>query len=216
MILADRLIVLHATKTGERSLVLQCLSRRMGRRSFLVSPGSRTPQAFFLPLSLLDVEIIENPHSDLWRIRSLAAESPLSGIRSNPAKNALTLFMSEVLFRLMRDGTGDAAFFDNCRKHILTLDSLEDNFASFHLWFLLDLCRELGFAPGPESIAPFAGERRQQLSALCGADEASVLLYPLKGEDRSAIATVLLNYLGYHAECHLELRSLAVLREIFA
>ena len=215
MIFADRLIVLHTTRTGERSLVLHCLSRRLGRRSFLVTAGSKVPQALWQPLSLLNAEVIENPYSDLWRLRSLAAEEPLSGIRSHPAKNAVSLFMSEVLYRVMLSGTGDAAFFDWGAAQIRLFDALEEHYASFHLLFLLDLCRELGFAPGRESLAPFAGEHWEPLSALCEAPLAEALLVPLKGEDRSAIAAVLLQYISYHAECDLEVKSLAVLREIF-
>jgi DNA repair protein RecO (recombination protein O) len=215
MIFADQLIVLHSTRTGEKSLVMHCLSRRLGRRSFLVTAGSKVPQALWQPLSLLNAELIENPHSDLWRLRSLVAEEPLSGIRSNPAKNAVSLFMSEVLYRVMRSGTGDAAFFDWCAAQIRLFDSLEEHYASFHLCFLLGLCRELGFAPDAGSIAPFAGPCLGRLTTLCSADTATALLLPMKGEDRSAIAAVLLQYLSYHAECNLEVKSLAVLREIF-
>ncbi len=215
MISADRLIVLNTTRTGENSLVLHCLSRRLGRRSFIVSAGSKAPRAFFQPLSLLDVEVIENPRSDLWRLRSMAAESPLNSLRGNPVKNAVSLFMSEVLYRVMRSGTGDAAFFDWCALQVRLFDSLAAHYASFHLCFLLDLCRELGFAPGPEALAPFAGNYLKPLSAFCEADRASALLMPLKGEDRSAMAAVLLQYLAYHADCNLEVKSLDVLREIF-
>lgn len=215
MISADRLIVLNTTRTGENSLVLHCLSRRLGRRSFIVTAGPKMPRALFQPLSLLSVEVVENPRSDLWRLRSLAAEDPLTGIRSHPAKNAVSLFLSEVLYRVMRQGTGDAAFFDWCVLQIRLFDSLQEHFASFHLVFLLALCRELGFSPGRESLAPFAGPYWETLCAFCEADTAVALLIPLKGEDRSAIAAVLLQYLGYHAECSVEVKSLAVLRELF-
>ena len=215
MIFADQLIVLNATKTGEQALVLHCLSRCLGRRSFIVTAGAKTPRALFQPLSLLSVEVIENPRSDLWRLRSLASLAPLTGLRGNPVKNAVSLFMSEVLYRVMRSGTGDAAFFDWCALQIRLFDSLEEHYASFHLCFLAGLCRELGFAPGLESLAPFAGTQLKTLAAFCDLPVAEALLLSLKGEDRSAMAAVFLQYLSYHAECSVEVKSLAVLREIF-
>lgn len=215
MIVSDSLIVLHGTKTGEKSLVVHCLSRNWGRRNFIVSIGGKTPATLFMPLSLLEVEVVENPRSELWRLRSIAAALPLDGIRRNPVKNAVSLFMSEVLYRVMRNGTGDAAFFDWCASHIRLYDSLEEHYASFHLCFLADLCRELGFAPNTESLAPFAGTQLKTLAAFCDLPMAEALLLPLKGEDRSAMAAVFLQYLSYHTECSVEVKSLAVLREIF-
>ena len=214
MIVSDRLIVLHGTKTGEKSLVLHCLSQNWGRRSFLVSLGGKTPASLFMPLSLLEAEVVENPRSALWRLRNISAGAPLNGIRNSPAKNVISLFLSEVLFRVVRDGTGDAELYDWCARNVLTLDSLEGQFANFHLRFLLDFCAILGFGVSRESIAPFAGAQLGHINALLEADTAASLLLSLRGEDRSAIAEALLRYLEHHCEYSLNIRSLTVLREI--
>lgn len=214
MIHADRLIVLHSTRTGEKSLVLHCLSQKFGRRSFIVSIGPKTPALLFMPFSLIAAELVENPRSELWRLRNISLEVPLSGIRNSPSKNVITLFLSEVLFRTVRDEAADAGLFEWCTREILTLDSLEGHFANFHLRFLLDFCSVLGFSPSVESVAPFAGPHLADISALLGGDAASSLLVPLRGEDRSAIAESLIRYLEYHCECTLRIRSLSVLRSL--
>lgn len=213
MVHATELIVLGLTKTGEKSLVVHTLSPLWGRRSFICG-SSAVPLC--LPLSLLDAEISENPRSDLWRARSIDLVCPLSGIRADMRKNTMSLFMSEVLFRTLRDGTMEDGLYEWCRASILTLDALECDFANYHLRWLLELAGALGFAPSIEDLAPFAGEHLALVRSLLGSDLPQSLLIPMTGEKRSAVASLLLDYIGYHTETRLNIRSLQVLREIYS
>ena len=210
-----RLIILNTTKIGERSLVLHALSPDWGRRSFIASVPKGGGMAMFQPLSVLDAEIKENPRSDLWRVHALSASHPLTGIRTSAAKNAMTLFMSEVLYRTVRDGAREEGLFEWCERSILTLDALEGDYANYHLRFLLEFAAALGFSPSLEDLMPFAGERLGELRALLQSDFGACMLIPLNGETRSEIAEILLRYLGYHTETRIEARSLRVLRELF-
>ena len=210
-----RLIILNTTKIGERSLVLHALSPDWGRRSFIASVPKGGGMALFQPLSVLDAEIKENPRSELWRVHALSASYPLTGIRTSAAKNAMTLFMSEVLYRTVRDGAREEGLFEWCERSILTLDALEGDYANFHLRFLLEFAAALGFSPSLEDLMPFAGERLGELKALLRSDFGACMLIPLSGETRSEIAEILLRYIGYHAETRIEARSLRVLRELF-
>lgn len=171
--------------------------------------------SLFLPLNILEAEITENPRSDLWRVRNMSVEYPLNGIRSDMAKNAMTMFMSEVLFRTIRDGANEEGLFEWCRRSILTLDALESDYSNYHLRFLLELAVTLGFSPSMEDLSPFAGERYTEIETLARSDFGSCMLLPLSGETRNDIAGRLLQYIGYHTECRLNIRSLGVLREIF-
>ena len=209
-----RLIILNTTKIGERSLVLHALSPDWGRRSFIASVPKGGGMALFQPLSVLDAEIRENPRSDLWRVHALSASHPLTGIRTSAAKNAMTLFMSEVLYRTVRDGAREEGLFEWCERSILTLDALEGDYANYHLRFLLEFAAALGFSPSLEDLMPFAGERLGELKALLQSDFGTCMLIPLNGETRSEIAEILLRYLGYHTETRIEARSLRVLREL--
>ena len=210
-----RLIILNTTKIGERSLVLHALSPDWGRRSFIASVPKGGGMALFQPLSVLDAEVKENPRSELWRVHALSASHPLTGIRTSAAKNAMTLFMSEVLYRTVRDGAREEGLFEWCERSILTLDALEGDYANYHLRFLLEFSAALGFSPSLEDLMPFAGERLGEVKALLRSDFSACMLIPLNGETRSEIAEILLRYLGYHAETRIEARSLRVLRELF-
>ena len=63
---------------------------------------------------------------------------------------------------------------------------------------------------------PFAGDSLPQIKALLESSFSETLLLPLNGEQRNRIADILLQYIGYHSECSLNVQSLKVLREIFA
>ena len=215
MVHHTRLIVLNTTRVGERSLVLHTLSPDWGRRSFITSVRKGGGMALFQPLGILDAEVTENPRSELWRVHGLSAPHPLLGLRSDAAKSAMTLFMSEVLYRTVRDGAGEAALYDWCERTILTLDALEGDFANFHLRFLLELAAVLGFSPSEADLMPFAETHLRELRALLQSDLGACLLVPLSGDARSDIAEILLRYLSFHTETRIEVRSLRVLRELF-
>jgi hypothetical protein len=55
------LIVLSTTKVGEKALVVHTLSREWGRRGFLVHSGAKAGMSRFLPLNILEAEVVENP-----------------------------------------------------------------------------------------------------------------------------------------------------------
>ena len=208
-------IVIAATKVGESSMVLHTLSSEFGRRSFICSVGKSTPTALFQPLSILSGVYTENTKSELWRIGSLKAECPLLGVRTSVGKNAMTMFLGEVLFRALRDGVNEEGLYEWLRGSLLTLDALAGDWANFHLRFLLELCGALGFSPTIQDLAPFVGERYDQVHKLLTLSYTESLLLPLSGEMRNEIAGMLLDYLGFHLEMNLNIRSLRVLRELF-
>ena len=215
MIHRIQLIILNTTKVGERSLVLHTLSDEWGRRSFITTVGKGSGMALLQPLGIVDAEIVENPRSELWRARALSAAYPLTGIRTSPGKNAITLFMAEVLYRTLREGTNEGDLFAWCERSILTLDALGGDYANYHLRFLLEFAAALGFSPSPEDLMPFAGEHLARICALLQADFGACMLVPLNGETRTEIARILLKYLSYHTESRIEVRSLRVLQELF-
>lgn len=212
---ASEFIVLAVTKVGDKSLVVHTLSPEWGRRSFITGVSRKAPMAMFMPLSVIEGEVTENPKSDLWRLREVSAPVPLNGIRNNVSKNSMTLFMSEVLMRTLRDGANEPGLFDWCRRSILKLDALSSDYANYHLRFLLEFAGALGFSPSLSDLAPFAGEYLGVVKQLLSLSEAECMLIPMTGAERNAVAGLLLDYIGYHTDSRISVRSLAVLRELY-
>ena len=209
-------IVLSHTRYGENSVVLHTLCKGYGRKGFLVKVGKKTRPAFFQPLNIIDAVATVNPRSDLWWAGSLSARTPLNGIRGDIRKNTMSLFMGEVLFKAIKEGAGEEGLFDWCERSILTLDALETDFPNYHLWFLLELSGALGFSPTAADLAPFAGERLKEMNRFLSVPFEEAMLLPLSGASRNEIAQAVLHYLEHHTESAINVRSLNVLRDVFA
>lgn len=215
MRIATRLIVLKTTRTGEKSLVVHAISPELGRRSFIVAAGRG--MGMWMPLSILDAEVVENPKSSLWRLHGVSPVYPLRGLRCSVGKNASAMFISEVLWRTLKDGVLEEGLWEWVEQSILKLDAIDEGVcANFHLRWLLELCGALGFSPTAEDLMPFAGERLAETSRLLKLGYAESLMMPLNGNTRSEIAEILLQYLGYHCESAINVRSLSVLHELFS
>ena len=209
------LIVLGTTKVGENALVVHTLSREWGRRGFLVRSARKTGTALFLPLNILEADVVENTKSELWSMKGILLKDALSGIREDLQKNTMTLFLAEVLFRTIRDGVNEDGLYDWCVGSILTLNALEADYANFPVRFLLELSGALGFRPSFDDIAPFAGEHLPQMKALVTGSFTDCMLLPLNGATRNALCEELLQYLSYHTDSKIQVKSLAVLRELY-
>ena len=209
------LIVLHTTKFGENSLVVHTLSRDYGRRSFLVRGAGRKSMSLFLPLNILEAEIVESSKSSLYTARGLSSAYPLVGIRNSILKNSVTMFISEVLYRAVKEGASEQGLYDWCRRNIVMLDAMQSDFSNFHIRFLLELAVVMGFSPQPEDLEHFVGQHCQTVLAFMKAQFAESLLIPMNGVMRNEIAEGILKYIGFHAESDINVNSLKVLRELF-
>lgn len=211
------LIVLHTTKFGENSIVVHTLSREYGRRSFLVrGVGTKAAMSLFLPLNILEADIQESNKSDLFTARNFSARHSLLGIRNNIFKNSMTMFISEVLYRVVRDGTAEQGLYELCERNILLLDSIQTDFSNFHIRFLLELAVALGFGPESADLAPFTGVHYPVIERFMSSTFAESMLIPLNGRTRNEIAEEILRYIEFHTESTLNINSLQVLHDLFA
>lgn len=209
------LIVLSTTKVKESAIVVHTLSREWGRRGFLVQSAKKAGMSLFLPLNILEADVVENPRSDLWSIKNIHALNALNGIRGNLHKNTMTLFLAEVLFRTLQEGTNEDGLYEWCVGSILTLDALPADFANFHIRFLLELSGAMGFRPSFQDIAPFAGDKAVILKPFLETSFSESMLIPLSGEVRNSLCEILIRYLEFHTEQPIRVKSLDVLRELY-
>ena len=211
------IIVLHTTRFGENSIVVHTLSKEYGRRSFLVRGADKKAVMTLLqPLSILEADVTESSKSALFSARNLTSRYPLLGIRNNIHKNTMTMFMSEVLYRVVKDGTREEGLYEWCVKEIMLLDALQEDFSNFHLCFLLELSVALGFQPESHGLMPFTGNHFPIVERLMKVSLADAMMIPLSGSVRNEIAEEILRYIEYHTESAVNISSLKVLRELYS
>jgi len=208
-------ILLHTTRFGENSIVLHTLSKEYGRKGFVVRSVSKKMMSLLLPLNILEADVTDSGKPGLLPVRNISVSCPLMGIRNNLFKNTMTMFLSEVLYRVVKEGTAEPGLYEWCERQIMLLDAMETDFSNFHLRFLLELSIALGFSPQSEDLRPFLGDNQPFIEQFMSTSFAESMLIPLSGILRNEICEGVLRYIEYHLESTLTINSLKVLRELF-
>jgi DNA repair protein RecO (recombination protein O) len=238
MILSTRGIVLHSFKYGETGLISRILTREVGLQSFLVQGVRKSKSRFhanlFQPLSLVDLVIYQKDKANLQRIKEVQSAVPLNNITTDIRKSSLAIFMSEILLNAFRHQESQPEVFDFIHHSILKLDEAELGLAVFHLHFLLQLSKYLGFHPGKnysEQNCYFnlqEGLFQQQFHGGCIDKEESAFLNDLSGhqsfpsenirisqEAKSRLLKSLIDYYKLHLEGFGSIKSMEVLEVVF-
>ena len=105
MLLSTPGLVLHTTPYGESSVVAKVFTRQLGVRSYIIkgvrNGRSRVKQNLMQPLCSVDMVVYCNPKNDLNHVRELTPRHP--DYESRPVGNALRFFMTEVLYKAIRE-----------------------------------------------------------------------------------------------------------------
>jgi DNA repair protein RecO (recombination protein O) len=146
-----RAIVLNTTPYSESSLVVKAYTENSGLRSFIVS-GVRTGKGkfhtnLFQPLTLLEIVTSGKPGQSMHRITDASLAPPLSGISGDIAKSTMAIFMSEVIYRSIREEEHNTGLFGFLHNAIQILDLARHDYSRFHLFFMIHLTRYAGFFP---------------------------------------------------------------------
>jgi DNA repair protein RecO (recombination protein O) len=235
-------IVLHSIKYGDTSLIAYVYTDLYGRRAYMLNGvrGGKGRQRASLvqPLFLLDIEAYPERRSGvICRAKEFRASTPLQDISCDVNKNVIALFIGEVLYKLVREEEQNEPLFDFLHRHILLLDELRQGVSNFHLYFLAQLARHLGFFPGNNYaqdlpyfdmqngifalFAPGHGEYMDKSTSALLGELLSASYDDLKGiktnrEQRSTLLRMLLDYYCTHLGMANPIRSLAVLEEVFS
>lgn len=232
-------IVLGTIKYGDRGVVVQMLTSSHGRQSYMVQGlGSRRggqKMAMFQPMFALEFEGLESSKMQMHRFGAVQTGIVLQSIPFDIKKSTIALFMAEVLHRLVRESEANEMLFNFVWGSVEALDAATEGVANFHLWFLSNLCRFLGFSPGNEYIpdgwfniaeglyteeCPPREYRISQENTLILRDmlECDVRYLGeigLNRHQRVDFLAALLAYYSYHLDTINSVQSIKILQEVF-
>jgi hypothetical protein len=130
--------------------------------------GRKNTSGRYNPLSILQLT------TDERSIRTAQLTFVPRTIDTDPYKRTIALFISEVLYHVLRHPMSDEPMFDFIAQSIQELDETDEP-QNFHLSFLIGLAAKLGFAMSEELPLPQTRrERQKQLRALCAYFEEHV------------------------------------------
>ena len=241
MITKTRGIVLRSVRFGESSLIVDVLTKSSGRVSFMVhipkTSKGKIKKQYFQPMTLLDFEYDFRQRSNLQRIKDVRVSLPYSSIPIDPAKSCISLFLSEFIYYATRNEQENPTLFTYISTSLEWLDNAYEDFANFHLVFMMRLGKFLGFHPFLEDFTPgcffdlrngcFTLSMPLHTDFLNAADAGhlynlmrmnfeTMKLFKLSHDDRNRITEIVLRYYKLHLPNMPELQSFDILREVFA
>jgi recombination protein O C terminal len=192
---------------------------------------------YFQPMTLLDFEYDFRQRSNLQHIKDVRVSLPYSSIPIDPAKSCISLFLSEFIYYATRNEQENPTLFTYISTSLEWLDNAYEDFANFHLVFMMRLGKFLGFHPFLEDFTPgcffdlrngcFTLSMPLHTDFLNAADAGhlynlmrmnfdTMKLFKLSHDDRNRITEIVLRYYKLHLPNMPELQSFDILREVFA
>ncbi len=144
-------IILHSFKYAETSIIARIYTRELGLQSYLV-PGIRKSRAkikqnLFQPLCILDLVVYHKEREGLHRIKEISCPKPYSSIPYDIRKSSIAIFLAEIMQHALKSQEASPSLFDFLKDSFYYLDGTTKKIADFHLVFLIQLSRHLGFQP---------------------------------------------------------------------
>ncbi len=144
MLISTPGFVLHTTPYADTSVVAKVFTRQLGVRSYIIkgvrSRNGRVKQNLLQPLTSLDLVVYDNHRTSLNHIREISPRQPQQP--TDPVDIALRMFMTEVLYRALREEEPMQDLWDYVESEELTSKSTE-----LPIRFLLRVARHLGIEP---------------------------------------------------------------------
>ncbi len=241
MLTTTRAIVLNTTKYGDRKLFVNMFTKEYGMMSFSCSSGGRgrssSKMNLFQPLNILEVGFDLKPKSEIHTLQEVRIDFPASGIPFDAYKLSISLFLAEFLRYALMNEQSNPMLFDYIVQSIEWLDAAEKEFSNFHIVFMVKLSTFIGFHPNLEDYYPGAwfDLREGSFSPLVPTHKdtvrpadatiihtlsrlsfATMHLLKLSRRDRNICTETVLKYYSLHLPTFPELRSFAILKELFA
>ena len=233
-----RIIVLHTIKYKETGIIIQGYSDRGGRESFFLRGGNKRGKGSILPqlhpLSIIEATPSSFTLGEMTSIKEIFLPHKLESIRSNIFKSSIAIFISELIYKTIREVEHNREMFLFLNSAILRLESMERGISNFHPYFTVMLCKHLGYLPDIKNIsagqmfdipsASFTTVRGELsfdtvnstlLTTFAISDYDNISEIKMTGLGRNLFIKELLRYLGFHAGHGIEIDSLDVLHEVF-
>jgi DNA repair protein RecO (recombination protein O) len=236
MLHATRGIVLKTIKYSESSVITKIYTEKFGLRSYIIKGVSgkskSNKKALLQGLSLLNLVVYEKPGSNLQNIREMEHARHFGSIPLDIRKSTISMFLNEVLFKSMVEETGNPELFGFVFDKLVELDQSEKFIADFHIRFLLDLSKFMGFYPNHNhsennkyfdlqegffvSTEPLHNnyldvETSKNFGMMLSREPSG---YHFTSAERNDLLEKLILYYGLHLPTFGELKSYAVLKQV--
>lgn len=239
MIESTKAIVLSSIKFKDTSLIVKCYTQK-GIKSYLVkgvlskkTKSKKFKVAYFQTFTLIDIVAKHNNKGQLNYINDISVYQPLHNIYTDIYKNTIALFLAEILSNILKEEAEDETLFQFIENAIIWLDT-HDRTSNFHVLFLLQLSKYLGFYPKKpketdsffnlqegtfsfhKPIASFISNDELTLfKSIIGINFDAISKVKMNAKSREVLLNILIQYFALHLPEFRKPKSLEILQTIF-
>jgi DNA repair protein RecO (recombination protein O) len=239
MYLSTKGIVLRSVKYSDTSLIVGIYTEEFGLQSYIIkgirSKKSRMKTALFQPLQMLDLTVSHRENKKINHLKEAKTAYAFQSIPFDPVKRSVTIFLTEVLNHSIKENVSDRNLFHWLWQSLTWYDLNREKSTDFHLVFMMQLTRFLGFFPKkpdadigryfdlmegsfqnsePPHPHYVSGETVQLFRLVAGSSFNDLSEMSLTRDERRKILDYLTDYYRLHVENFGEMKSPEVLREL--
>jgi DNA repair protein RecO (recombination protein O) len=238
-VLTTKAIVFSALKYGDTSLIVKCFTEEEGLKTYMVkgvlkSRKGKLKSAYFQPLTQLQLTANHNNKGTLNTIKEAQVIHPYESIYTSVVKQTIVLFLSEILSTIIREEEENEILYEYIETSLIWLDT-HNSISNFHLLFLLNLSRFLGFYPDlsnshyeafslidgsfTNSIhekLTVTGEKLVAFKKLMGINFDAIHTISFSKKERQAVLRIVIRYFELHLDGFKHPKSLDVLETVFS
>ncbi len=239
MLVKTKAILIHHVRYSDNSLIAHFYTREFGRLSVMVKSissrkgGSRFN--YFQPLNIFNLELYHYDNRELHNLREMSLAFIPKTIAGDIRRTSVALFISEILYNVIREEDANRMLYDFIESSVITLDGITAGISNFHLWFLVAFTAYTGigpshttmqdcffdmltgqFTPQQPTHPDFLDPRNSAiLNLLLRMQVEEIASLHLTGDERTELLSMLLKYYNLHLTGIRHIRSLQVLKDIF-
>lgn len=239
MQVTTKAIVFSAIKYGDSSLIVRCYTELSGLKTYMLrgvlkSKKAKIKPAYFQPLSQLELTASHNNKGNLNSVKDARIVYAYESIYTDFVKQSLVFFLSEILSNTVREEEGSAELFSFLSTSFKWLD-LHDKIANFHICFLLNLSKYLGFYPDVSNknlsyfdlkegaysdTIPFgeflSGMDLRLFNSVLGINFDKIINVSFNVKERQRLLEIIIKYYELHLVGLKRLKSIDILKELFS
>ena len=232
-------IVLNALKYGDTSLIVRCFTLDEGIKTYLIrgvlkAKKGKIKAAYFQPLTQLKIEANHNNKGNLNSLKEVQILHPYKSIYNTIFKQSIVFFLAEILTSSIQEEEENASLFSFIETSLIWLDT-HDKISNFHLLFMLNLSKFLGFYPDFTGIDDryfnlvdgvftssslekeiVVGDDLYQFKKLLGTTFDSIEAIEFNKTERQRVLGIIIRYFELHLEGFRKPKSLSVLEKVFS
>tara|TARA_R110001583_G_scaffold43445_20_gene138242 strand:- start:788 stop:1507 length:720 start_codon:yes stop_codon:yes gene_type:complete len=239
MQVTTKAIVLSALKYGDTSLIVKAFTLSDGLKSYLLkgvmaSRKGKVKIGYFQPLTQLELVANHKNKGSLETIREVRVSYPYQTLHSDISKNAITLFLAEMLANSIQEEESNEGLFLYVESALQWLDA-NGRITNFHIYFLIDLTKYLGFYPDTNnmfgnyfdllegeftnaiSLNPnISGDNLNYFKRFLGINFDTIHTIKMKKPARQQLLQTIVLYFELHLQGFRKPKSLDILNEVFS